>query len=101
MPDLKVSTDYVANVADRLQGHNESIEELSLLMDKCSSFISDCWRSTSSGPAYDKYKSISSRYYSHRKTVMGDAVSFLRAGVSMGYTGTEERNNNLADSFLE
>lgn len=99
---IKVNTDVVKTVANKLSKINSDLDKGYSKVEKTMQKVDSAWDGPASKAAISKFNSISKAYFygdASRKKVLNEYIRFLTDAVALDYEITEKNNITLADMF--
>ena len=99
MEGVKVSTDVVEDVANKLKKINNDIRNQFSDVESAMRKLDSSWDGSASTKAIGKFNSLKGTYCDNRYKVVDNFANFLLHQVGEGYVQTESVNISLADAF--
>ena len=99
MANLKVNTDRVLSVAEKIEHYNMQLRDDVTTVQNAVAQLDNSWEGEASAVAIRKFGELRDKYLDARYSAMNNYANFLRQQVSEGYTQTETVNKSLAEKF--
>ena len=99
MATLKVNSQQVIGVANKIKGINGQIKDEFRSAQNAVTRLDNVWDGAAASNAISKFNAIRNAYCDARYNVVDNFVAFLYEQVGEGYAQTEAANTSLADAF--
>lgn len=103
MEKIKIDTQIVSDVADKIASYNQEIDNEFEPVKNAINNLSCNWSGSASEQAMTKFNQIKSQYVENSETsrfkVIDNYVKVLKQSVGIGYEKAEDVNTQLAEAF--